>query len=159
MAEELLKQQLALLQTEMAKLKVQLQNSTPPRSTASKNMSVVSLIPKWSSPVKSTPVQEFLDTVEGAARVGNWSYADMVQVAAQKLVDTAKTFYSGCKDLHDLNITWAQFRNIFQERFRDTHTEQYHFLQLQTATQNRGESPQEFAGRCRALCLSTLVAQ
>jgi hypothetical protein len=63
-AEELLKQQLALLQTEMAKLKLQLQNSTPPDPQPAK---------KWSSPVKSTPVQEFLDTVEGAARVGNWS--------------------------------------------------------------------------------------
>jgi hypothetical protein len=85
----MLKQQLALLQTEMAKLKLQLQNLTPPRPTASKDMSMISLIPKWSSPVKSTPVREFLDTVEGAARVGNWSDADMVQVAALKLMDTA----------------------------------------------------------------------
>jgi hypothetical protein len=123
MAEELLKQQLALFQTEMAKLKLQLQNSTPPGPTASKDMSMVSLIPKWSSPVKSTPVREFLDTVHGAARMGNWSDSDMVQVAALKLVDTAKTFYSECKDLHDPNIIWAQFRNIFQERFRDTHTD------------------------------------
>jgi hypothetical protein len=55
-AEELVRQQLELLQTEMAKLKLQLQNSTPPGPTASKDMSMVSLIPKWSSPVKSTPV-------------------------------------------------------------------------------------------------------
>jgi hypothetical protein len=48
----------------MAKLKLQLQNLTLPRPTASKYMSMVSLIPKWSSPVKSTPVQEFLDTLE-----------------------------------------------------------------------------------------------
>jgi hypothetical protein len=70
-------------------------------------MSMISLIPKWSGTAKSTPVQEFLDTVEGAARVGNWSDADMVQVATLKLADRAKMFYSGCKELHDPNITWA----------------------------------------------------
>jgi hypothetical protein len=95
--------------------------------------------------------------VEGAARVRNWSDADMVQVAALKLVDTAKTFYSGCKNLHNPNITWAQFRKVFQERFRVTCTDQYHILQLQTAKQVRGESLQDFADRCRTLCQKTIL--
>lgn len=59
-------------------------------------MSLISLILKWSGPVKSMHVQEFLDTVEGAARVENWSDADLVQVTIFKLLDIVKTFYSGC---------------------------------------------------------------
>jgi hypothetical protein len=118
---------------------------------------MISLIPKWSGTAKSTFVQEFLDTVEGAARVGNWSDADMVQVATLKLADTVKMFYSGCKELHDPNITWALFKKSFQERFRDTRTDQYNFLQLQTVKQIRGENPQEFADRRRALCQKTIL--
>jgi hypothetical protein len=104
----------------------------PPRPTASKDISMISLIPKWSGAVKSMRVHEFIETVERAARVGNWSDANMVQVATLNLADTAKTFYLGCKELHNPGITWVHFKNIFQDRFRDAHTDQYHFLQLQT---------------------------
>ena len=31
------------------------------------------------------------------------------------------------------------------------HTDQYHFMKLQTARQAKNEGPQEFADRCRAL--------
>jgi len=35
--------------------------------------------------------------------------------------------------------------------FRDVHTDQYHFMRLQTGRQAKKEGPQEFADRCRAL--------
>ena len=33
----------------------------------------------------------------------------------------------------------------------DSHTDQYHFMQLQTAYQQKGENPQTFADLCRML--------
>jgi hypothetical protein len=45
----------------------------------------------------------------------------------------------------------AEFKDVFKRRFRDTHTDQYHFMRLQTARQGKNESPHEFADRCRAL--------
>ena len=46
---------------------------------------------------------------------------------------------------------WQTFKNVFKERFKDSHTDQYHFMQLQTAKHQKGESPQTFADRCRML--------
>ena len=45
---------------------------------------------------------------------------------------------------------------MLRHRFRDTHTDQYHFMRLQTARQSRNESIQEFADRCRALAQKTV---
>ena len=43
------------------------------------------------------------------------------------------------------------FKNAFRHRYKDTHTDQYHFTNLQTARQTRNEIPQVFADCCRAL--------
>ena len=40
---------------------------------------------------------------------------------------------------------------MFRQRFRDLHNDQFHYMKLHTARRNRGESPQDFADRCRAL--------
>ena len=48
-------------------------------------------------------------------------------------------------------MTWQKFKDVFRHRFRDTHTDQYHFMRLQTAKHSRYESIQESADRCRAL--------
>jgi len=54
-----------------------------------------------------------------------------------------------------MNVTWANFKAAFQKRFRDQRTEQYHFTQLQMERQKNGETPQEFADRCRSLAQRT----
>jgi hypothetical protein len=41
----------------------------------------------------------------------------LVQAATLKLADTDKTFYSGCKELHNASIAWAHFMNIFRTGF------------------------------------------
>jgi hypothetical protein len=40
---------------------------------------------------------------------------------------------------------------VFRKRFKDVHTDQYHYARLQMARQGKNGSPQEFADRCRAL--------
>ena len=43
------------------------------------------------------------------------------------------------------------FESVFSPRFKDTHADQYHFMQLQPARQKKNESPQHFVDRCRAV--------
>jgi hypothetical protein len=60
-------------------------------------------------------------------------------------------FFDGRIDLQSAETTWASFKTVFRERYRDIHTDQYQFTQLQTAKQRNDESIQEFADRCRTL--------
>ena len=74
-----------------------------------------------------------------------------MQIAALKITDSARTFYNTCLELHTEEATWDEFKKVYRERFRNVHTDQYHFMRLQTARQAKHEGPQEFADRCRAL--------
>jgi hypothetical protein len=60
-------------------------------------------------------------------------------------------FFNAKPELHDRKVTWAEFRAALQHRFRDPRTDQFHFSQLQTAKQIKGESVFDFADSCRAL--------
>jgi len=96
-------------------------------------------------------LEEFVESIESAAKIGRWDSADCMKIAALKLTDSARTFYSTCLELHTEEATWDKFKKAFREGFKDVHTDQYHFMRLQTARQAKHESPQEFADRCRAL--------
>jgi hypothetical protein len=76
MAEQIA-QQMARLQLEVQSLQAQLQG----RPTVTKDLSLVSQIPKWAGNDKAVPLHEFFEAIEGSARVGNWSEQDMIQVA------------------------------------------------------------------------------
>ena len=79
------------------------------------------------------PLHEFFEAIEGSARVGNWSEQDKIQVTTLKLVDHARALYNGNLELHEPNVTWANFKTAFQGRFRNVWPDQYHFTQLQMA--------------------------
>ena len=66
-------------------------------------------------------------------------------------------FYKCCDELHEKGATWETFKEAFRQRYRETHTSQYHFTQLQTARQARNESPQQFADRCRSLARKVML--
>jgi len=116
-----LAQQLAKLQVEVRNLRAQLQA----RSSEKIDTSLILLIPKWTGTGKGVPLDEFLEAVEIAACIGNWSESDMVQITI-RLTDSARAFYDGNLDLHNKKITWADFKAIFQQRFRDIRTDQFH---------------------------------
>jgi hypothetical protein len=146
-------QQTERLQHQLQNLQAQLQS----RQHATKDLPLVSLIPKWAGNDKAVPLQEFFNAIEGSARVGNWSDADKIQVAVLKLSDAARAFYNASSELQAHNVTvWDIFKKSFQSRFRDVRTDQFHFNQLQMARQKKGETPQEFADRCRNLALRTV---
>ena len=41
------------------------------------------------------------------------------------------------------DVTWQRFKSVFNQRFKDVHSDQYHFIKLQTARQGKNESPRE----------------
>jgi len=119
--------------------------------TVHKDLSLVSLVPKFSDSESEVPLEEFISTIESSARIGNWNEADKIEVATLRLAGAAKIFYNGCSELHEQGVTWQKFKDTFRNRFKDVHTDQFHFTNLQNARQRKNESPQQFADRCKAL--------
>jgi hypothetical protein len=153
MAEAQLRQQIESLQAELGNLRTQV---VPGRQIVAKDLSLVSQIPKWTGTQRSISLEEFLEVIENTAVVGNWSDADKLQIAILKLEESARIFYRGNVELRSKDTTWEKFKAQFRKRFRDVRTDQYHFIQLQSARQKREETPQEFADRCRALAQKTV---
>jgi hypothetical protein len=147
-AEPCLQQEHAESKLEIQRLRESLSLGTP---TVHKDMSLIFLIPKWPESETADPLEEFISSLEAAARVGRWQESDTLEVALLKITDSAKLFYNGCPELHTKDTTWQAFKSAFRERFKDARTAQYHFTNLQSARQRKNESPQEFADRCRAL--------
>jgi len=119
--------------------------------TVHKDLSLISLVPKWSGLESGVPLEEFFSSIEGSALIGRWEQSDMIRIAVLKLTGAAKLFYNGCPELHAEDVTWSSFKSALTQRFRDTHSDQFHFMQLQTARQKKNESVREFADRCKGL--------
>jgi hypothetical protein len=119
--------------------------------TVHKDLSFISLVPKWSGSESAVSLEKFFENIESSAKRGRWHSSDCMQIAALKLTDSARILYNTCLELHAEDATWDKFKKAFRERFREVHTDQYHFMRLQTARQAKHEAPQEFADRCRAL--------
>jgi hypothetical protein len=132
---------------EITRLRERLSMGTP---TVHKDLSLISLVPKWSGSESAVSLKEFFESIESAAKIGRW-HSDCMQIAALKLTDSARIFCNSCLELHAEDATWDKFKKAFRERFRDVRTDQYHFMRLQMAWQTKHEGPQEFADRCRAL--------
>jgi hypothetical protein len=134
-------QLLVRLQNEVQELRTRLHSG----SSAIKDLSRVSLIPKWAGPPKTTTLQEFFGVIVSTAHVDHWTNEDMVRFATFKLTDAARSFYNATPELHEPTITWDLFKAAFYTRFRDVRTDHFHFSQLQTARQRLDESVQQFA--------------
>ena len=95
------------LQAEISNLRAQVSSGRP---TAPKDLSLISLIPKWSGTEESVSVVEFFDSVKSSAKIGNWIDFDKVQITAMKLTEVAKVFYSSNPELHSASISWEHFK-------------------------------------------------
>ena len=120
-------------------------NDAPLRRGAYKDLSLVSLVPKWSGGETAPPINEFFEIIEGSASIGNWTEADQKQVCALKLTDAARAFYSATPELRDPTISWQDFKVRFLQRFRDVRSVQYHFGQLYMARQRKGKPRMNFS--------------
>ena len=88
-----------------------------------KDLSLVTLVPKWSGSDSSVTLEEFLFSNESAAQIGHWSDPDKREIAVLKLTDSAKLFYQECTELHAESTTWQSFKNEFRRRYEDVHTD------------------------------------
>ena len=78
----------ARLEAELAETKMELQrlreSISPGTPTLHKDLSLVTLIPKWSGSDSSVTLEEFLSSVELGARIGRWVHADKREISALK---------------------------------------------------------------------------
>jgi len=145
----------ARLQAELAEAKLEVQRlkdrMTVGIPTVHKVLSLITLVPKWTGTEAAVTLEVFISSIESSARIGRWEEADKVEIALLKLAASAKTFYKECSELHADSLTWTKFMTVFRNRYKDDHTDQYHYMKLQTARQAKGEDLQAFADRCREL--------
>jgi len=93
--------------SEIAQLRDGLSMETP---TIRKDLSLISLLPKWSGAETAVPLEEFLSSIEGAAKVDRWTQEDCVQLANLRRLDPAKAFYNYNLDLHAADVTWEWYK-------------------------------------------------
>jgi len=128
------------LREELAESKAEVQRSRERSSTgmptAHKELSLVSVIPKWSGADTGITLEEF-SSIEGSSKIGRWECPDLLQVASLKLTEGEKLFYSTCPEIHSEKVTWETFKEVFRERNKDVRTDQFHFMTLQTARQGK----------------------
>jgi len=55
------------------------------RRQGTKDLSLVTFVPKWSRTETASPLIEFFEAIEGTARIGNWSEADQMQICTLRL--------------------------------------------------------------------------
>ena len=94
-------------------------------------------------------MKEFFEIVESSAEIANWSEFDKIQIMVLKLTEVAKHFIAVTQNYR---IQAFHGRTL---RFRDVKSDQYHFMQLQTAKQKKDETVQKFLDRCRSLAMKT----
>ena len=114
--------------------------STSTTLTVHMDWSLISVIPKWSGSDDTVTLVEFIESIESSGRIGRWTENNQREVTILKLTGSEKLFYQCCDELHEQGATWQLFKEAFRQRYRDVHTDQYHFKKLQTARQGKNES-------------------
>ena len=90
MSQERLQAELLETKKEIERLKERaLKSST---QTVNKDLSLISVIPKWSGSDDTGTIEEFLESIEAAAKVGRWNENDRREVAVLRLTGSAKLF-------------------------------------------------------------------
>ena len=97
MADAKLQAELEQSEAEIVRLRERMSMGLP---TVHKDLSLISLIPKWSGSESAVPLEEFLAIVDSAARIGNWDQTDCLEIVALKLADPTKSFHNTCLELH-----------------------------------------------------------
>jgi hypothetical protein len=88
--------------------------------------------------------------------MGRLSSKDKVRLARLKIKGAARVFYSAQPQLQADDATYEEFRTAFVKRFKDKHTDHYHYARVQNASQEKNESPETFLDRLRKLCQRTI---
>ena len=106
-------------------------------ATAAKDMWVANLVEPWKGDRNSIPVTEFFESIDEAAEMGKLTSKDKVRLASLKLKGVARLFYSAQPLLKSDDVTYESFRTAFVDRFKDKHTDHYHYARVQNASQEK----------------------
>jgi len=90
MADARLKTELTEAKAEIQRLKDRISAGTP---TVHIELSLITLVSKWTGSDAAVTLEEFLSSNETSARIGRWKEADKLEIALLKLAGPAKTFY------------------------------------------------------------------
>jgi hypothetical protein len=99
---------------------------------------------------KGRTVHEFFAQIDTYAKVSNWSEDEKALIAKAKLQGIALQYVQRREVLSDDACPYAVLRENLTDRFSEKLPTQYHYTRLQDATQERGESVEEFADRLDA---------
>jgi hypothetical protein len=123
MAEARLQAELRESNFEIERLRERMSLGAP---TIYKDLSLITLIPKWSSPFSTVTLEVFYDSIEVSARIGRWQDSYNMEIAIFKLTDLPEVFYKWCQELHKDDPTWQELKNVFPKRYKVVHTYPYH---------------------------------
>jgi hypothetical protein len=57
-----------------------------------KDLSLIPLVPKWSSSERAVTPEEFISSMEFSAKIGRLQDSDCLQIATLKMTDRARSF-------------------------------------------------------------------
>jgi hypothetical protein len=60
--------------------------------TVNKDLSLISLVPKWSGLEAGVPLEEFFASIEGSDQIGRWDESDKIRIAILKYTGAEKLF-------------------------------------------------------------------
>jgi len=86
MAHAQLQQELEESKVEIHRLREWMSLGTP---TVHTDLSLISLVPRWSGSESTNPLEEFISTLEASARIERWEPKDTLEIAALKLEGSA----------------------------------------------------------------------
>ena len=87
---------------EFHRLRERMSLGVPP---VNKDLSLLTLVPKWSGQGSSVSLEEFFASIEDSARIGRWEGPDQIEIAILKLAGSARMFYQRCPELHEEGLT------------------------------------------------------
>jgi hypothetical protein len=146
------------MQAEIERLKIEVAGTSRalPVNSAMKDVTLVAGIKDWTGDSKGRSDFEFFTQIDTHAKVSNWTEEEKALVAKAKLQGIALQFVQGKELLASDACSFTALKESLTERFSEKLPAQYHYTRLQDATQEKGESVEEFADRCRRLCQKTV---
>ena len=103
MSEARILSELTETKSELQGVKEHMSIGTP---TVHKDLSLISLVPKWSGLDSGVTLEEFFASIEISAKLGRWQENDQREIAVMRLAGSTKLFYHGCTELHEEGTTW-----------------------------------------------------
>jgi len=131
MAYAQLQQELEESKSEIQRLRERMSQGAP---TVHKELSLISLIPRWPGTQPTNSLEKFiltledfarigrrepkdtLENIESTAEIGRWHPYDCLKLEASKVADPASSRFNLCPKFHGKKISWQKFETTLRDR-------------------------------------------